>query len=36
MKIIAGIILVFVVVGVIGPIFINPKPNYPTYMEVNI
>ena len=36
MRIIAGIILIFAVVGVISPIFINSEPNYPTYMEVNI
>lgn len=36
MRIIAGVILVFAVIGVIGPIFTKPEPNYPTYMEVNI
>ena len=36
MRIIAGVILAFAIIGVIGPIFINLEPNYPTYMEVNI
>lgn len=36
MRVVAGIILIFAVVGVISPIFTKPEPNYPTYMEVNI